>query len=278
MLPGLAALLVSLFLAGCSGPTDRDKPPAPTLELATLNLAHGRALSASQFALPPETIEANIDACAGAIARAGPDIIALQEADAVSVWSGVFHHVRRIAQRSELPHFHHGIHFDRGIGPIRVAYGTALLSRRELRSPTSVRFAFGHLHTKGFVTARVEFAERPLLLVSVHLTSGSAGARRREVDVMVDKLASVDVPIVLMGDLNSRWEKESDAVRLLAKRLGLRAFQPDSAEHFTFRAGHPRKRIDWILIAPALEFVQYRTWTDRVSDHLGVSATIRWVQ
>ena len=274
----LAAFLAVILPAGCSSSAGGHEPIAPSLRLATLNLAHGRGLSASQSALPPERLRSNIDACADAIARDDPDVIALQEADAASVWSGAFHHVERIAERAALPHVHHGIHFDQGIGPFRVAYGTALLSQQELQSPTSVRFDFGHLHTKGFVSARIELAGRPLQVVSVHLTSGSAAARRREVEVMVEALAKVDAPIVLMGDLNSRWENDNDAVRLLVERLGLRAFEPDSPERRTFRAGRPRKRIDWILIAPEFEFVGYRTWTDLVSDHLGVSATIRWVE
>lgn len=273
----LTALLVVILPAGCSSPPGGFEPNAPNLRLATLNLAHGRALSASQFTLPPDRFRANIDACADAIARDDPVVIALQEADAASAWSGSFHHVERIADRAALPHVHHGIHFDLGIGPFRVAYGTALLSQQELKSPTSVRFHFGQLHTKGFVSARIELAGRPLRVVSVHLTSGSPDTRRREVDVMVEALAKVDAPIVLMGDLNSRWENDNDAVRLLAERLGLRAFEPDSPERRTFRAGRPEKRIDWILIAPEFEFVNYRTWTDLVSDHLGVSATIRWV-
>lgn len=274
----LAAFLAVIFAAGCSSTAGGHEPIAPSLRLATLNLAHGRALSVSQAALPPDKIRANIDACADAIARDDPDVIALQEADAASAWSGAFHHVDRIAERAALPHVHHGIHFDLGIGPFRVAYGTALLSQQELKSPTSVRFEFGHLHTKGFVSARIELAGRPVQVVSVHLTSGSPAARRREVDVMVESLAKVDAPIVLMGDLNSQWKNENDAVRLLAERLGLRAFEPDSSERSTFRAGRPQKRIDWILIAPEFEFVKYRTWTDLVSDHLGVSATIRWAE
>lgn len=274
----LAALLAVILSAGCSSSAGANEPNVSCLTVATLNLAHGRARSASQFVLPPDRIRANIDACADAIARDDPDVIALQEADAASTWSGAFHHVERIAERAALQHVHHGIHFDRGIGPFRVAYGTALLSRQELKSPTSVRFDFGHLHTKGFVSARIDLAGRPLLVVSVHLTSGSAATRRREVDLMVEALATVDVPIVLMGDLNSQWGNENDAVRMLVERLGLRAFEPDSPERRTFRAVRPQKRIDWILIAPALEFIEYRTWTDLVSDHLGVSATIRWLE
>ncbi|MCH8147281.1 MAG: endonuclease/exonuclease/phosphatase family protein [Planctomycetes bacterium] len=274
----LAALLVVIFPAGCSSSAGGNHATARGLRIATLNLAHGRAVSPFQSAVPPDRLRANIDLCADVIARDNPDIIALQEADAPAVWSGAFHHVDRIAKRAALPHVHHGIHFDQGLGPIRVAYGTALLSQQELKLPTSLRFEFGHLHTKGFVSARIEHAGRPLIVVSVHLTSGSAAVRRQEVNVMVEALAKVDAPIVLMGDLNSQWKNENDAVRLLAARLRLRAFEPDSPGQLTFRAGRPKIRIDWILIAPEFEFVQYRTWTDLVSDHLGVSATIRWVE
>ncbi len=82
--------------------------------------------------------------------------------------------------------------------------------------------------------------------------------------------------MVLMGDLNSTWTDEEDAVRMIASRLQLKAYLPQSRRLPTFRANGPRARIDWILISPDLEFVEYRVWPDQVSDHLGVSANLRW--
>jgi hypothetical protein len=82
----LAAFLAVMLPAGCSATSGRHEPIAPSLRLATLNLAHGRALSVSQFRVPPDRVRANIDACADAIVRDDPDVIALQEADVPSAW------------------------------------------------------------------------------------------------------------------------------------------------------------------------------------------------
>jgi hypothetical protein len=53
----------------------------------------------------------------------------------------------------------------------------------------------------------------------------------------------------------------------------LKVHDPDS-EHlntFAFRG----RRLDWILISPELEFVDYRTLPETLSDHQAVVATLR---
>ena len=75
---------------------------------------------------------------------------------------------------------------------------------------------------------------------------------------------------------NSRWANEKDAVRQVADRLNLNAFEPESNEMLTYHAAKLTKRLDWILISPELEFVSYGVWPDKVSDHLGVTAKVRW--
>ena len=246
------------------------------LQVATLNLAHGRGLVADQFGVSPEAFAKNIDAAAAVVKREKPDVLAVQEADSPSVWSGSFDHVQRLAKAAEYPHVYHGLHFEAGILRLRIQYGTALLARRLLSSPGSHRFAAPPLHTKGFVVADVEFTGRPLLVASIHLASDSTATRRRQVEELISVLGEVNKPVVLMGDLNSRWSNESDAVRVVAARLNLQAFEPEHVELATFRANAPRARIDWILISEELEFVEYRVWPDQVSDHHGVAAVVRW--
>jgi endonuclease/exonuclease/phosphatase family metal-dependent hydrolase len=38
------------------------------------------------------------------------------------------------------------------------------------------------------------------------------------------------------------------------------------------------RRLDWILISPEFEFVEYRTLPDVISDHRAVVATLKLVQ
>lgn len=261
--------LCCVLLWSCSAPPE-------TLHIATLNLAHGRGLAASQLGWPKETYEANLDAVAKVINREKPDVLAVQEADAPSAWSGSFDHVERLVAATHFPYVHHELHFDAGIGSLKATYGTALLSRRELGDRASHRLPAGTWHTKGLVLASVELDGRPLIVTSVHLDSESTGARRKQVDKLVSILREIDTPIVLMGDLNSQWQNENDAVRLLALQLDLHAYHPEDSTLRTFRADALRRRIDWILLSPELEFVDYSVWPDQVSDHLGVAAEIRW--
>ena len=267
---GILAAYLSLF----AGEPAAD--PSTVLRVATLNVAHGRGLAYNQTGLPPEAFERNLEALARVVRREAPEVLAIQEADGPSAWSAGFDHVAWLAQATAFEHVYHGVHFKVGAWKMGVEYGTALLARRPLLSPASLRFRTPLVHTKGFVLAEVELEGRPLVVTSVHLESGSAAIRRVQVDMIVNALTERAKPVVLMGDLNSRWENESDAVRLLAARLHLRAYRPEDPGLGTFRSTTPRTRIDWILISEKLEFVDYAVWPDQVSDHLGVAASLRW--
>jgi endonuclease/exonuclease/phosphatase family metal-dependent hydrolase len=230
----------------------------------------------TQLGLPRETFQANLAAVAVVVERERPDILAVQEADAPSAWSGRFDHVQSLSAAAGYPYVHHGLHFDKNAGGLRLRYGTALLARRVLGSKTSHSFAARPLDTKGFVTAVIEFVKRPLVVTSVHLDAVSPSTRRRQVEALVSALEDAPGAMIVMGDLNCQWCDESDAVRMLASRLGLRAYVPEGPGLATYRANAPLVRIDWILISPQLRFRDYRVWEDQVSDHLGVSAEVCW--
>lgn len=262
---------------GClTAPALAEPPPRPTLHVGTFNIAHGRGLAVDPFGIPREKFESNLDALAAVIKRENPDVIALQEADAPSAWSGLFDHVARLAPAAGYEHIHHGIHMDIGGWGLQARYGTALLAHLPLRDKQSRAFIPQGLHKKGWVAATAEFNGRPVLLVSLHLDSQSVQARSNQVDVVVEALAGRNLPMIVMGDFNSRWENEKDAVRQIAERLRLSAYLPESQNLLTFRADRLNKRIDWILISAELEFAAYAVWPDQVSDHLGTAAKVQW--
>ncbi len=271
-------------LEGVSGP-DMPAPaanawhttkPPPLLEVATLNLAHGRGQAIDQFRLSVQQAQGNIDAAAVVVKREAPAVLAVQEADAPSAWSGLFDHVARLAGAANFPHVHHGLHTDAGLLGVHIRTGTALLAKRPLVSAASRQFTANRTHVKGFVTAEIQFDGRRVLVASIHLASGSKDIRRQQAEQLITALRSGGAAMVLMGDFNSSWSDEQDAVRVVASRLKLETYEPHSRGLDTFRANRPRSRIDWILISPQLEFVDYRVWPDQVSDHLGVAARLRW--
>lgn len=268
------ALIAVFALVGCRAP-DPPSLPVPTLRVMTFNVAHGGGAVGAQAGLSAEAYQSNIDAVAAVVRREQPDVLAIQEVDAPSLWTGSFDHARRLADKAELSEVFHGVHFDVGLGKFRIAYGTALLSRRPLLATASYRSNVAQLHTKGFVTAEVVFDGRPVVVTSIHLDSGSSEVRRREVEQIIDVLRKADRPIILMGDLNSRWGREGDAVAILAARLNLDAYHPEQTDLDTFSTANPHARIDWILISRSLEFTAYRVVPDAVSDHLAVVAEVR---
>ncbi|HUU83723.1 MAG TPA: endonuclease/exonuclease/phosphatase family protein [Phycisphaerae bacterium] len=264
--------ILALFAAGggCA-------PQPPTLHVATLNIAHGRGPGFNPVNLSDASFRNNLDRIAQVLLRERPDVVALQEIDAGSFWSGGFDHTHYLQQAAGFTHRHLGLHVDAEKMGMRLQYGTALLARQPLDSPTSHAFHLDALDTKGFVTARVKLDGRPLLVVSVHLDARTAKRRRQQAQHLIDRLPMAGLPIVLLGDLNSTWNDDG-ATRLLAQHLHLRAYEPDSSQWPTFPSTEPADRIDWIMISPQLEFVEHRLWPDRVSDHLGLTAILRWRQ
>ena len=228
----------------------------------TLNVAHGRGTALHQTQLRKGEFEANLEAVARMLRRERPAVVALQEADGPSFWSGGFDHVARLAEHAGYPHRFRGRHVD---AP-KLSYGTALLATRPLGNPVSHRFARS-LPTplKGFVVAMVGDVD----VVSVHLDFLREGARRSQVAEMVEALRSRDRPLILLGDFNVEW---GETLRHLADALDLSAFAPEAADLGTFQD----RRLDWILISRELEFVRYVVVPDVLSDHRAVVAEVRF--
>lgn len=258
-------------IEGLAGPASAPAPVG-TLRVVTWNVAHGRADTFHQSLLAREVLESHISQIADVLRHEHADLVALQEADGPSAWSGGFDHVSTLAQESGLGHFYRGDH--NPLGPLFT--GTALVSRYPLADPASEAFAMSLRDTKGFVraTVRLPGTDRDVDVVSVHLDFLLPAERERQVLAMVDELAGSGRPLVVLGDFNAEAAGSSAVFTLLAERLGLRAYRPEMDEP-TYPTGDPARRIDWILASPELEFVAYRTLAARLSDHLGVVADLR---
>ena len=284
----LGAVAIPLWTHGDSGAalascesenvsTEASKvPPAHndgTLTVMTLNVAHGRKRGFHQALKKRATIESNLDDIADVLKREGPDVVALQEADGPSGWSGGFNHVEYLAVGGGLEHFCRGEH----VKGMKLSYGTALLSRLPLEESRSVTFAPSPpTFSKGFVVATVAWPGRPdsqVDVVSVHLDFARKSVRGKQIQKLIDELSARENPLIVMGDFNCQWDGKDKSLRTLAEGLDLVAPEPAAGDMATFpKTG---KRLDWILASPELEFVEYRTVTDVLSDHYGVVAVLR---
>ncbi len=255
-----------------------DAPGRASLRVMSLNVAHGRRLAPNQVLVRAHRFRENLTRVAGIVRREAPHVLALQEADGPSFWSGRFHHVEHLAELSGYEHHFWGEHHARSLGKRRISIGTALLSQVPLGNPASFAFERPALRArKGFVVATLPFpAARAgaVDVVSVHLDFLLKRVRRRQVHEMARELAQRRNPLIILGDLNCWWERRNDAVQLLMDTLGVRTCQPEANHLATFPSLRPRLRLDWIFVSPELDFGHYRVVADRVSDHLGVVAEI----
>ncbi|MFW2403995.1 MAG: endonuclease/exonuclease/phosphatase family protein, partial [Gammaproteobacteria bacterium] len=288
----VAALLIAL--AGCATPgSGPDAPmtsvrnhcpddgPGPAvqgdvLRLLTLNASHGRSTSMNQMFVSTKKHYQNLDQIATFLDAADAHVVALQEADAPSRWSGKFDHVDYLREQTTYECSVIGEHADSWL----YSFGTALLSRVSIKDSESVSFpASPPTTTKGFVRTTINWdvggQRLPVTIVSVHMDFSRKSVRDKQTDVMIEELQGIDSPLIVMGDLNSYWEQKRSHVRRLAEALELSAYEPLDESLGTYKSVKG-KRLDWILASHKLEFSRYDVLPGKLSDHLAVYAEIRY--
>lgn len=250
--------------------------PADGLRLMSLNIAHARRKAQHQSLLRESTIRRNLGLIAGVIEREEPAIVALQEADGPSSWSGKIDHVGTISELAGYPHAFRGEHNPASMARLAVSYGTALLSRLPLDDARSLAFQQNWRDTKGFVAATIApeaLGGESVDVVSIHLDFLADRVRRQQVEQLVETFRDHQRHLIVMGDFNCAWSERRRSLGLLHRELKLRPFRDLASP--TYPAWRPLVRLDWILISEELEFSRYLTLDDRVSDHLGILADVR---
>lgn len=239
------------------------------LTVMTLNAAHGRADGHHQALQGKESIIENLDEIAAAVRELAPDVVALQEADGPSIWSGRFDHVAHLAEAAGYEHSYRGEH----VSGLKLSYGTALLSHHRLDNTASITFPPSPpTLTKGFVVGEISIpGAGPITVAAVHLDFSRKSVRQEQVERLAEELADRPRPMIAMGDFNCDWDDEP-TLATLTEKLDLRAFEPDSTTTTFPKLG---KRLDWILISDHVEFVDYQVGEKGLSDHQPVIAKLR---
>jgi endonuclease/exonuclease/phosphatase family metal-dependent hydrolase len=279
------SLALALSLLCLSGATRADCPAAAGeksvvessfLRVVTLNVAHGRKDGRNQMLLKGETIRDNLVELGGLLDRADAHVIALQEADAESAWSGKFNHVDFLAENTMYDCSFQGIHASNRM----YDFGTALLSKYPFQGGFAHSFVPSKpTTTKGFSVAALDWNPGGALaepvrikFVSVHLDFSRRSVRRSQIDEMVRVLGALEGPVVIMGDFNTDWQTKDSSLQYLAGQMGLSVFEPHAEGLSTY--GDKGARLDWILISGNLKFSSYAVFPDVVSDHYAVAAEI----
>lgn len=211
----------------------------------------------------------NLDTIARVIERENPDIVALQEAELGSRWSGDFDHIDHVARACGLSVLATTAFVN---VPGRYEYGTAIIGSAEVIASGGAAFAAHGRWRKGFTTASLRVRGIALDVVSLHLDHASTSIRSRQADEIVQALRDRTAPLVVLGDFNDGWHAQSPA-RRLSESLDLVADRPLARGPATFAFG---RRIDWILASRDFVIVaQHVLVDDRLSDHRAVLADIR---
>lgn len=239
------------------------------IRVMTLNLAHGRANGFHQALRRPRTIKLNLTSVSEVIKREAPDIVAVQEADGPSAWSGRFDHVAFVAHLAGMTTYVRGDH----VKGRKLAYGTGLMSRVELTDPLSKTFAPSPpTFSKGFVVATVPHPRVPggIDVVSVHLDFARASVRARQIETLIRTLQARGRPTIIMGDFNTEYAPDGPIGRMM-DALEVDAYSPLAGKKtFLFT----KKRLDWVLVPKGWTIESHAVLEDVISDHQPVVVTI----
>jgi endonuclease/exonuclease/phosphatase family metal-dependent hydrolase len=250
----------------------------PTLTLVTLNLAHGRKNRLNQLLVSSDTIRENLHTIAELIRERNADVVALQEADGPSFWSGNFDHVGYLAEASEYPVSVRSDHVESWL----VNFGTGFLSRAKFnevishdfpRSPPTLR--------KGFTLVQVDWQPEPgaavisVDLLSVHLDFSRKKVRDRQIHDILTVMKNRSNPVIILGDFNSEWPASESVIRKLAECGGSKVYRPEAKDLGTYKSG--KYRLDWVLISDELDFRRYEVIQDVVSDHQPIEVEIAYI-
>jgi len=238
----------------------------------SLNIAHGRNSSMNQIFLSKAKIKRNLLLISKLIKQHRPDVIALQEADGPSLWSGSFNHVAFIATNAKYRYVAHGLH----VSGLKIHYGTALVSNSPLQNPFSFVFSPSlPTFSKGFIIATIAWPSHPeqlVDLVSIHLDYSRASVQKEQVAELVNYLRQRKRPVIIMGDFNLDWSRKKGSVYKQLQKIGYRAINTDKHNQVTFPG--MQTRLDWILVSDELIIKNEKILTDKVSDHYSIVATI----
>lgn len=271
-MPLLALLLVG-FGAGCGTVPGAASHAAPSAGIRVLvyNIHAGRDAAG----------EVNLAQIASLVRRHGADLVLLQEVDRGTERSG---RVDQLAELERRTGFHGA--FGRTLDYQGGGYGIAVLSRWPIAwdslhplpvEPAQER-AGGAYEPRGAQAVRVDGPGGELAVVNTHLdASAGDGYRRQEVEGVLEAAGRVGSEAswaVVGGDFNA--EPGSAPIERMRAAGWTDAWEAcGDGAGFTFPAGAPVKRIDYLFLAPGLTCSSAEALATPASDHRPVLVVVR---
>jgi endonuclease/exonuclease/phosphatase family metal-dependent hydrolase len=243
--------------------------------IVTFNIAHGRGLSPFQGLHGRRRFQRNLQKISKLLDELKPDIVALQEIDENSRWSGSFDHLSYLKALADFPHAVFGVN-NRRTGGYQLNYGNAILSRHPIVAWENVTFGTHKVGEKGFLYAEIDVRGHLLPIVNLHLHYRSRAHRFRQIDQLMAylnakrehrRLQWATEP-VLCGDLNNPSHR-LDATASLFQYFSLQGhytLHPPQGVR-TFPAPWPRRALDFIFLPPGCHVLHCQVVRCNLSDH-----------
>lgn len=153
---------------------------------------------------------------------------------------------------------------DTSFGP----FGNTVLTRLPVREESCLDLRVGSREPRSAIELRLDWNGAPMRLFATHLGLSSA-ERRAQSERLAQRIAGVDTPAILLGDLNEPRRRGSLAALEAQMALG--------SSPATFPSPCPVLRLDRILVTASLHASRHarRDVLARIaSDHLPLVATV----
>jgi endonuclease/exonuclease/phosphatase family metal-dependent hydrolase len=243
--------------------------------IVTFNIAHGRGLSPFQGLHGRRRFQRNLQKIAKLLGELKPDIVAIQEIDQNSRWSGSFDHLDYLNALAGFPHAVFGVN-NRRAGGYQLNYGNAILSRHPIVSWENIPFGIHGIGGKGFLFAEINVGGRLLPFVNLHLHHRSRVHRFRQIEQLMKYLNAMRerrrlqwaTEPILCGDLNNASHR-LDATASLFQYFSLQGhytLHPPKGVR-TYPAPWPRRALDFIFLPPNCRVLHCHVVRCHLSDH-----------
>ena len=245
------------------------KKNSKELTLLSINMAHGRGDGRNQILQSNKVIKTYVKKIADIIKKENADVVALQEADAPSWWSGDFSHVNYVAEHSAMSFALQGKHVN-GLG---LQYGASLVTKLNVTEAISQTFERSiPTFSKGFVMATCQWNDLTFDVVSLHLDFSRESVRVKQLELLAQKIKENHRPLIVMGDFNTDMSKE--LLPNFMKKLHLHTWKPNDKSIITFPS-FGGARLDWVLVSSEFEILTQEVLDDVVSDHKVVKVVLK---
>jgi endonuclease/exonuclease/phosphatase family metal-dependent hydrolase len=268
----------------------RQYAPAPdttapdTLTATTYNVGYLSGMTNNEPVVRSDSLfSANLEAALTLLREIDPDLAGFQEIDFGAARSGYVQQLDTMATQLGYPVAAQAVNWDERYLPFpygrpavhfgRTLSGQAVLSRHPIRQhghrvlprPPQLFLRDVFYLDRLAQTALLDLGGRPLVLINVHLEAYHTDTRETQARILADlhdRLTAQNLPVLLLGDFNSRLpasddEPADETMQILLEETELRpVYAPrstrDGGVPATYPADNPTRKIDHILYPPAI--------------------------